>query len=109
MREKQYRSESVDAQLQLYNVHLISAIEEGVPCEDYVAAVESIYAPTCVVAVCSKVGKLYCAASAHPLVEKLRVESMAFVLQLTLHEYMTNDAIYVWRVYAMATEVAGTT
>ena len=43
MREKQYRSESVDAQLQLYNVHLISAIEEGVSCEDYVAAKELPY------------------------------------------------------------------
>ena len=40
MREKQYRSEFIDAQLQLYNVHLISAIEEGVPYEDYVDAKE---------------------------------------------------------------------
>ena len=40
MREKQYRSEFIDAQLQLYNVHLISAIEEGHPYEDYISAKE---------------------------------------------------------------------
>ena len=40
MREKQYRSEFIDAQLQLYNVHLISAIEEGHPYEDYIATKE---------------------------------------------------------------------
>ena len=40
MREKQYRSEFIDAQLQLYNVHLISAIEEGRPYEDYISAKE---------------------------------------------------------------------
>ena len=40
MREKQYRSEFIDAQLQLYNVHLISAIEEGHPYEDYITAKE---------------------------------------------------------------------
>ena len=40
MREKQYRSEFIDAQLQLYNVHLISAIEEGYPYEDYISAKE---------------------------------------------------------------------
>ena len=43
MREKQYRSESVDVQLQLYNVHLISAIEEGLPYEDYVTTAEQPY------------------------------------------------------------------
>ena len=40
MREKQYRSEFIDAQLQLYNVHLISAIEEGHSYEDYVSTKE---------------------------------------------------------------------
>ena len=40
MREKQYRSEFIDAQLQLYNVHLIAAIDEGLPYEDYIAAKE---------------------------------------------------------------------
>lgn len=43
LREKQYRSEFVDAQLQLYNVHLISAIEEGLPYEDYVTTAEQPY------------------------------------------------------------------
>ena len=36
MREKQYRSEFIDAQLQLYNVHLIAAIDEGLSYEDYI-------------------------------------------------------------------------
>ena len=40
MREKQYRSEFIDAQLQLYNVHLIAAIDEGLPYEDYIATKE---------------------------------------------------------------------
>ena len=40
MREKQYRSEFIDAQLQLYNVHLIAAIDEGLSYEDYIAAKE---------------------------------------------------------------------
>ena len=40
MREKQYRSEFIDAQLQLYNVHLIAVIDEGLPYEDYIAAKE---------------------------------------------------------------------
>ena len=40
MREKQYRSEFIDAQLQLYNVHLIAAIDEGLSYEDYIATKE---------------------------------------------------------------------
>ncbi len=40
LREKQYRSEFVNAQLQLYNVHLLSAIDEGMPYEDYIATKE---------------------------------------------------------------------
>ena len=40
LREKQYRSEFIDAQLQLYNVHLISAIEEGHLYEDCIATKE---------------------------------------------------------------------
>ncbi len=40
LREKQYRSESIDAQLQLYNVHMLAAIEEGLSYEEYVAIQE---------------------------------------------------------------------
>ena len=40
MREKQYRSEFINAQLQLYNTHLLAAIDEGLPCEDYIATKE---------------------------------------------------------------------
>ncbi len=40
LREKQYRSEFIDAQLQLYNVHLLSAIDEGMSYEEYVATKE---------------------------------------------------------------------
>ena len=40
MREKQYRSEFINAQLQLYNTHLLAAIDEGLPYEDYIATKE---------------------------------------------------------------------
>ena len=43
LREKQYRSEFVNAQLQLYNVHLLAAIDEGQPYEEYVAITEQPY------------------------------------------------------------------
>ena len=40
LREKQYRSESINIQLQLYNLHLLSTIDEGLPYEDYIATKE---------------------------------------------------------------------
>ena len=40
LREKQYRSEFIDAQLQLYNTHLLATIDEGLPYEDYIAMKE---------------------------------------------------------------------
>ena len=40
LREKQYRSESINVQLQLYNLHLLSTIDEGLPYEDYIATKE---------------------------------------------------------------------
>ena len=40
LREKQYRSEFIDAQLQLYNTHLLATIDEGLPYEDYIATKE---------------------------------------------------------------------
>ena len=36
LREKQYKSDFLNAQLQLYNRHLLDAIEVGVPYEDYI-------------------------------------------------------------------------
>ena len=40
LREKQYRSESINVQLQLYNLHLLATIDEGLPYEDYIATKE---------------------------------------------------------------------
>ena len=40
MREKQYKSEFLNAQLQLYNTHLLRTIESGVSCEEYIATQE---------------------------------------------------------------------
>lgn len=37
-REKQYKSETLDAQLQFYNENLLATVEEGLPYEDYIAA-----------------------------------------------------------------------
>lgn len=37
LREKQFKSEFVSAQLQLYNRHLLETVEEGLPYEDYIA------------------------------------------------------------------------
>ena len=36
LREKQYKSDFVNAQLQLYNKHLLGAIENGLPHEEYI-------------------------------------------------------------------------
>lgn len=40
LREKQFKSESVNAQLQLYNRHLLTIVEEGLSYEDYIASHE---------------------------------------------------------------------
>lgn len=37
LHEKEYKSEFLNAQLQQYNRHLIAAVEEGLPYEDYIA------------------------------------------------------------------------
>ena len=37
IREKQYKSEFLSAQLQLYNINLLKSIEEGTPLEEYMA------------------------------------------------------------------------
>lgn len=37
LREKEYKSEFLDAQLQQYNSHLLTAVEEGEPYEEYIA------------------------------------------------------------------------
>lgn len=37
MREKQYKSDFLSAQLQLYNRHLLETVEEGLPYEEYIA------------------------------------------------------------------------
>ena len=37
LREKEYKSEFLDAQLQQYNRHLLETVEEGLPYEDYIA------------------------------------------------------------------------
>lgn len=37
LREKEYKSEFLNAQLQQYNRHLLDTIEEGLPYEDYIA------------------------------------------------------------------------
>lgn len=37
-REKEYKSEFLNAQLQQYNRHLLNAVEEGLPYEDYIAS-----------------------------------------------------------------------
>lgn len=37
MREKKYKSEFLNAQLQQYNRHLLTTVEEGLPYEDYIA------------------------------------------------------------------------
>lgn len=37
MREKEYKSEFLNAQLQQYNRHLLGAVEEGLPYEEYIA------------------------------------------------------------------------
>ncbi len=38
IREKQYKSDFLNAQLQLYNQHLLETVEEGLPYEDYIAS-----------------------------------------------------------------------
>ncbi len=38
LREKEYKSEFLNAQLQQYNRHLLGTVEEGLPYEDYIAA-----------------------------------------------------------------------
>ncbi len=40
MREKEYKSESLNAQLQQYNRHLLDIVEEGLPYEEYIATQE---------------------------------------------------------------------
>lgn len=40
LREKQYKSEFLSAQLQLYNKHLLETIDEGLSYEDYIASHE---------------------------------------------------------------------
>lgn len=37
LREKEYKSEFLNAQLQQYNHHLLNVVEEGLPYEDYIA------------------------------------------------------------------------
>ena len=37
LREKEYKSEFLNAQLQQYNKHLLNIVEEGLPYEDYIA------------------------------------------------------------------------
>lgn len=37
MREKQYKSDFLSAQLQQYNRHLLETVEEGLPYEEYIA------------------------------------------------------------------------
>ena len=37
IREKEYKSEFLNAQLQQYNRHLLATVEEGEPYEDYIA------------------------------------------------------------------------
>ena len=37
LREKEYKSEFLNAQLQQYNRHLLNTVEEGLPYEDYIA------------------------------------------------------------------------
>ena len=38
IREKEYKSEFLNAQLQQYNLHLLATVEEGEPFEDYIAS-----------------------------------------------------------------------
>ncbi|MBP3601790.1 MAG: sensor histidine kinase, partial [Alistipes sp.] len=40
LHEKEYKSKSLSAQLQQYNLHLLVAIEEGTPYDEYVATHE---------------------------------------------------------------------
>ena len=40
MREKEYKSDFLNAQLQQYNRHLLMAVEEGEPYEEYIASHE---------------------------------------------------------------------
>lgn len=40
LREKEYKSEFLNAQLQQYNRHLLDTVEEGLPYEDYIATHE---------------------------------------------------------------------
>lgn len=40
LREKQYKSEVVSAELQYYNRKLLKAIEEGLSCEEYISSHE---------------------------------------------------------------------
>ena len=37
IREKEYKSEFLNAQLQQYNRHLLTTVEDGEPCEEYIA------------------------------------------------------------------------
>ena len=41
LREKQYKSEFLNAQLQLYNSHLVRAIESGTSAEEFIASHEA--------------------------------------------------------------------
>ena len=40
LREKQYKSEFLNAQLQMYNRHILEMVEEGLPYEDYISTHE---------------------------------------------------------------------
>ena len=40
LREKQYKSDFLNAQLQLYNRHLLETVENGLAYEDYIATHE---------------------------------------------------------------------
>lgn len=40
LREKQYKSEFLSAQLQMYNLHLLEIVEDGLPFEEYISSHE---------------------------------------------------------------------
>ena len=44
LREKQYKSEFLNAQLQMYNRHILEMVEEGLPYEDYISTHEKPFA-----------------------------------------------------------------
>ena len=43
LREKEYKSEFLNAQLQQYNRHLLETVEEGLPYEDYIATHDKLF------------------------------------------------------------------